>query len=575
MLHTLLIRNIALFEEAKLSFGPGFHVLTGETGAGKSLVVDAVNLLCGARADRDLIRTGSEKAYVEGTFSVHGQTKVKQWLLAQELNADETEEDLILSREINRAGRSTCRINGTAVSLNQFRELTRELIDLHGQHEHQSLLDESNHLGYLDLLGDEQHQSLLTQTGQAHITFKDAERRLIKARKLFAERVERQEILSIRSKELKDAKLIKGEEEELGRIRDRLRNADRILKILQEANTAISSSATSSDSALLLLNHALKQLEGIVSFDQVYLQLRDRLYSLYYELEELGFDLAKLQDQLEVDDYHLEAVETRLDFLRRLGRKYGRDSEAMLEVLQKTEEELATIETLDEDLANLEKETDRSFAQFISVSRLLSASRQTLALSVEQQIVHLLHQLNMANTRVNLAISQDESQGSVDGIDHLSILMAANIGEEMKPLSKIASGGEMSRIMLAMKSLTANKNAIPTMVFDEIDTGVSGATAGVIAKRMWDIARFRQVICVSHLHQVAVMANTHFRVSKAEDQGRTFTKVTRLNDEDRITEISSMLGDDSSKAASAGQHAKALLADAKDYQHQHPLMNGA
>ncbi len=562
MLDQLLIRNIALFEEAGIQFGTGLHVLTGETGAGKSLVVDAVNFLCGAKAERDIIRVGGEKAYVEGIFHVDGLPSVLDTL--NEMDIDLEDGQLILSREMSVKGRSVFRVNGMAVAAAVYQQLTSKLIDIHGQHEHQSLLHEQAHLRFLDMLGDDAHEKLKIKVKEAYLTYAASKKALSVAEKNLRERAERVDLLELRRKELSAAKLVPGEEEELQQEKTMLRNADKMLHSLKGMVQALSESQ-GEETAASLIRQAGQLMERIKDYHPDFIEMQARLDSLYYEVEELGHELNTRLRDLNLDENRLEAVETRLDALRKLQRKYGPTSEAMLLLLSEVENELKSYETLDEDMETLRKQLFNSEKEYKTLAIKLSDSRNRLALLYAKRIEGVLHELNMSGTRFLIQVDKDENQMNQDGMDKVSMLISANVGEDLKPISKIASGGELSRIMLAMKTMSAQKNEIPTMVFDEIDTGVSGKTAQVIAQKLWDIARFRQVICVTHLHQLAAMANSQFLVIKEEKDGRTNTSVVPLSQETRVEEIAKMLGDLDTQGDSGKNHAKVLLKDAQAY----------
>ncbi len=559
MLESLLIRNIALFEEARIDFGPGLHVLTGETGAGKSLVVDAVNFLCGAKTDKSLIRTGSEKAYVEGLFSLDNLPAVIDIL--QQFSYDIEDAQLVLSRELSSKGRSVYRINGIACTLTIYQELTSRLIDLHGQHEHQSLLQENKQRQFLDLIGDAYHTALLQATSQAYAELSAVKKEYETALAASRSRMDRVEILILRQKELKNARLESGEDERLQEERDMLRNAEKIAAAIREANEAIFE-ANDKQTALSLLDQAHTALDRISSYGKTYAEFSEKLQNLYYELEDIGRELSTHTRGIYQDDRRLEEVENRLDFLRKLQRKYGPTTQEMLETLTKTEEELEAFESLDDKLECLSKAVTEKEHAYHKAASALSQSRQALARQCACRIEEVLHELNMSSTRFYIRVDADLQAVQAEGYDRIVMMIAPNAGEEPMPLSLIASGGELSRVMLAMKTLSAEKNEVPTMVFDEIDTGVSGQTAMVLAKKLWSIARFRQVICVSHLHQLAAMASSQYQVSKQEVDGRTLTSVSLLDEEARVQEIAKMLGNIRSQGETSVHHARVLLEDA-------------
>ncbi len=569
MLEYLLIRNIALFEEAEIHFAAGLNVLTGETGAGKSLVVDAVSFLCGARIDRDILRTGSERAYVEGCFYVSEYQGVMDCLSEQALEPDEGR--LVISREYLISGRNVYRVGGVAVSAAMFRDLSSLLIDLHGQHEHQSLLQESRHMAYLDSFGNDQHSELLQQTKAVFQTLLETGRSYRQARDSMAAASERLSMLRSKKNELQSANLREGEEEELQQSRALLRNAKRITDALQEANMLLADPPDQEATALSLAKQALKALNQIADIDPQFALFSDRLSSAYYEIEELAHDLSRVMSEMDSDGESLAEVETRLDLLRKLRKKYNSSVDEMILDLQSIESEIAKIDKMDENLDHFRKQAELAEQKFRDCATRLSLRRAELAKVLETELENVLNELNMAGTRFSIQIRTDDKTPHADGMDQVRMMVSPNQGEDLKSLTKIASGGELSRLMLAMKALTAEKNEVPTMVFDEIDTGVSGKTAIVIARKMWDIARYRQVICVTHLHQLASMANVHLHVSKHSEEGRTQAEVKILDESQRTVEIANMLGDIATQGESSLQHAEVLLRDASAYRVLHPM----
>ena len=549
MLISLTIRNIALMDEMQVEFSTGLHVLTGETGAGKSILVDAISLLLGGRAQKELIRHGEEKARVEGVFDVTDCPAVRELLREQEL--DEGEE-LILAREITLAGRSSCRVNGAAMPLSQYQQFTALLMDIHGQHEHQSLMDEKRHLSFLDASGDEGHQQLLSQPQADFAAWRESRLHLEKLQKQSAQASERMELLRIRQKELKSAKLVPGEEDELARERDRFRNAEKIEGGLREAYEAV---YDGKDPAVEALRTAVNALSPIERLDDGYAQLRARLDGLYYEVEDAGLTLREMLNSLDSDPDRMEQVQARLDLIRRLSRKYGGATTGeMIEKLKEIEAELAAFESLDDDLDAAAKKEKALSAQYGKTAEQLTIARQALARKFEQEMEIQLNDLNMAGTKFRVTLPACPP-GPL-GRETAAFLIAPNRGEELQALSKIASGGELSRLMLAIKSVAAKREDVPSMIFDEIDTGISGRAAQVVGEKMAAIARERQVLCVTHLQQIAALADHHFLVEKFFDGERTRTRLTPLTGETRVNEIARMLGGDPD---SARVHAREML----------------
>ena len=549
MLQSLSIRNIALMDKMQVEFSTGLHVLTGETGAGKSILVDAVTLLLGGRAQKELIRRGEDKARVEGVFDVSDCEPVQKLLKEQEL--DEGNE-LILSREITLSGRSSCRVNGTLLPLTQYHQFTDLLMDIHGQHEHQSLMDDKKHLGFLDASGDDQHRALLEKTQADYTAWHDCRRELDRLQKQSAQAGERMELLRIRQQELKKARLVPGEEEELAKERDKYRNVEKIENGLREAFEQVYDGSDPAAEALRTAAAALQPIEGL---DEAYASLRARLDALYYEAEDVGLTLRDLLEKLDADPDRLEAVQSRLDLIRRLSRKYGGATTGeMVQKLKEIEKELSSFESIDDDLDALTKKEKTLGALYKKTAAMLSASRQELARKFEREMEVQLNDLNMAGTKFSVTLPPCPP-GPL-GNETAAFLIAPNRGEELQPLSKIASGGELSRLMLAIKSVAAKREGVPSMIFDEIDTGISGRAAQVVGEKMAAIARERQVLCVTHLQQIAALADHHYLVEKSFDGERTRTRLTPLTGEARVNEIARMLGGD---PESARVHAREML----------------
>ena len=549
MLLSLTIRNIALMDEMQVDFSSGLHVLTGETGAGKSILVDAVTLLLGGRAQKELIRHGEEKARVEGVFDLTDCPAALNLLKEQELDDGN---ELILSRDITVQGRSSCRVNGTLLPLSQYQQFTALLMDIHGQHEHQSLMDEKRHLGFLDASGDDAHRALLDKTRSDFEAWHACARSLEKLKKQSESASERMELLRIRQKELKNAKLVPGEEEELARERDRFRYAEKIENGLREAYDAVYNGADPAVEAIRTAVSALSPIEGL---DEAYASLRARLDEMYYEAEDIGLTLRDLLSSLDSDPDRAEAVQARLDLIRRLSRKYGGATTGeMAEKLKEIEKELAGFESLDDDLDALTRQEKTLHACYEKTAAELTAARQALARKFEQEMEIQLRDLNMAGTKFQVSLPPC-APGPL-GNETAAFQIAPNRGEEMQPLSKIASGGELSRLMLAIKSVAAKREGVPSMIFDEIDTGISGRAAQVVGEKMAAIARERQVLCVTHLQQIAALADHHYLVEKSFDGERTRTRLTPLTGEARVAEIARMLGGDPD---SARKHAREML----------------
>lgn len=558
MILNLRIHDLALIASLNMEFQQGLHVMTGETGAGKSIVVDAVNLVLGGRADRDLIRTGKEKAWVEATFDISDNLQVQEMLNRQELEAEG--HVLTLYREISRSGRNLCRVCGVAMPVSFLKELAALLMDVHGQHEHQFLMDPTIHLAFLDRAGDENHERLLSQVADAQSAFLANHRQYAHLVRENEQKHYRMNELKQSLEELKKAGLKPGEEAALTQERDRFRHAEKIIAAVQTAYGAV---AAGEDNASLLtrLKTATDALKGLTEIGEPYTSLASRCESTYYELQEIGYDLAGMAESSDFNPHRAEQVENRLDLIHRLERKYGDTIEAVLHRQEEMQEEFDRFSSMDQQVAEMGREHKRLLAEYRTLARQLTASRHALASLFEQQMMQQLQDLGMEKTRFSVAFLEREKQlmPQPNGDDQVEFMISPNPGEPLKPLAKIASGGELSRLMLAMKSLEAEKGGVGCMVFDEIDTGISGRMAQVVAEKMAAIARSRQVICVTHLPQIAAMADHQFLVEKSVAEDRTSTNVRMLSREERINEVARMLGGGTETLDSAKSHAATML----------------
>ena len=569
MLLQLSIHHLALINDMTIDFEPGMNVMTGETGAGKSIVVDAVNLVLGERADRDLITNGEMKARVEAVFDIADNEKVKSLLNELALTGDD--DVASISRELTSSGRNICRINGTIVPLQTLRQVSAQLLDIHGQHEHQLLLDSKNHIGYLDEYAADEIQPLLEQNQHAYTTWKQAAQKLSRLRKSVAEREQRIDMLRFQLEELRNAHLTAGEEEDLERQKVFYRNAGKIMAAFDESCALLSDGIDGGSSAVDMLRDGVRALEPVASLDARYETVYARLDGLCYEVEDATRDLRDLREDMDYDGEEAERVESRLDLLRRLNRKYGASTQDMLRYQDKIEAELGELEDSDEAAEKLEKEYRQQTHILEEISMKLTHAREEAARRFEKAIVEQLRELGMKNARLSMAFAPLEEgerirdRFSALGTDRIEMMFCANLGQPLKPLARVASGGELSRIMLALKNLSAQKPGIPrSMVFDEIDTGISGRMAQVVAEKMSQIGDHHQVICVTHLPQIAAMADAQHLVCKYDENGATRTEVTRLNDAQRAQEIARMVGGAACESESSVRHAAVMLAEAKE-----------
>ena len=532
MLELLHIENIAIIEAADIEFAPGFNALTGETGAGKSIVIDSLSAVLGQRTSRELIRTGAEKAFVSAAFSGMAPELTEE--LGIQPEADGT---LLLQREIQTDGKNVCRINGRPVTVSQLRALGTRLLNIHGQHDGQQLLDEEQHIVYLDSFG--RVESLAITYAEKYKNFTDIRRQIGALQMDEAEKARRVDTLQYQIEELRRAKLTPGEEEELTARRGMLRNAEKFLDAVAGADYALNGD-DSGGGALSALRQAQDALGGVRHLDDAFGQLYERLGEAYSEVYDIAATVEDKRGELDVSPGELDRVESRMDLLYRLKKKYGATVEDMLDYQARCEAELAQIEDAGDTLARLEQALSKAEKEARQAAQALSDARKAAAEQLTSQILAELQQLDMG--KIRFAVDFAEKPLDSDGMDTVRFLMSANVGEELRPIHKIASGGELARIMLAMKNVLSEQDHVGTMVFDEVDTGVSGRAAQKVAEKMARISRRKQVLCVTHLPQLAAMADTHFSVEKGERGGRTYTEVRRLDREQRRQELARLTG---------------------------------
>lgn len=532
MLELLHIENIAIIEAADIEFAPGFNALTGETGAGKSIVIDSLSAVLGQRTSRELIRTGAEKAFVSAAFSGMAPELTEE--LGIQPEADGT---LLLQREIQTDGKNVCRVNGRPVTVGQLRALGARLLNIHGQHDGQQLLDEEQHIVYLDSFG--RVESLAITYAEKYKNFTDIRRQIGTLQMDEAEKARRVDTLQYQIEELRRAKLTPGEEEELTARRGMLRNAEKFLDAVAGADYALNGD-DSGGGALSALRQAQDALGGVRHLDDAFGQLYERLGEAYSEVYDIAATVEDKRGELDVSPGELDRVESRMDLLYRLKKKYGATVEDMLDYQARCEAELAQIEDAGDTLARLEQALSKAEKEARQAAQALSDARKAAADRLTAQILTELQQLDMG--KIRFAVDFAEKPLDSDGMDTVRFLMSANVGEELRPIHKIASGGELARIMLAMKNVLSEQDHVGTMVFDEVDTGVSGRAAQKVAEKMARISRRKQVLCVTHLPQLAAMADTHFSVEKGERNGRTYTEVRRLDREQRRRELARLTG---------------------------------
>ena len=554
MLQLLHIENIAVIEEADITFDAGFNALTGETGAGKSIVIDAMGAVLGQRTSRDLIRTGAAKAFVSAVF-----TGVPALPALEESGIQPEDNELLLQREIYADGKNVCRVSGRPVTVAQLRKIGNSLLNIHGQHDGQQLLDEEQHGAYLDSFGKVDKE---LEAYTACYEAMEATRRKLKSLQMDeAEKERRVDSLNFQINELERANLKPGEEEALLQRRNLLRNSEKFMSAIQGAVWSLTG-GDEGGGAVSELREASGALSGVKHLDDQFGELSGRLENLYSEAYDVAETLRDLADSFDFSPQELDELESRADQLYRLKKKYGPTVEDMIDYLEKRKEELDQITFAADTSARLEKNLEKERQKTLKAAGVLSDARKTAAKALESRIQDELRQLDMP--KVQFLICFEEKEPDASGVDVVRFLMSANVGEEPRPINKVASGGELARIMLALKNVLAENELIGTLVFDEVDTGVSGRAAQKVAAKLAQVSRRKQVLCVTHLPQLAAMADTHFSVEKGERKGRTYTQVVRLDREQRKGELARLTGGERVTAAMLAG-AEELLAGAEEY----------
>ena len=531
MLSLLHIENIAVIECADISFDAGFNVLTGETGAGKSIVIDAISAILGERAYRDMVRTGTNKASVRGVFT---DVPNLPWF---EDNGVPFDPEVVIHREIYLDGKNVCRVNGTLVTVSILRQLGIQLINIHGQHDSASLFNEENHLIFLDAFGENEE---LRNAYTTHFEAVSKLRREIQRMSMDeGEKLRRMETLRYQIEEISKANLHVGEDDQLEERRKILQNAE---KLSDGMNTAVSClyGGDDTDGAASLLAEAERELARLSRYTDAYAALHERVADLMYQVQDAAEELRDARDDLSYSTEELEQVESRLDTIHRLRRKYGASCQDILDYLERAKTELDEIEFADDTIDRLKKKLTKAEKEAVESALLLRKNRREAAERMSKRILSELAQLDMP--KVMFVCNFEETELTASGMDSVSFYMSANAGEALKPLSKVASGGELARIMLAMKNVLAEKDQIATLIFDEVDTGVSGRAAQKVAEKLRSVAKNKQVLCVTHLPQLAALASTHLLIAKQERDGRTYTSVTPLDLEGRKRELARIIG---------------------------------
>ena len=531
MLSLLHIENIAVIERSDISFDPGFNVLTGETGAGKSIIIDAISAILGERAYRDMIRTGANKASVRAVFT---DVPEFEWFSQNGVDYDP---ETIIQREIYLDGKNICRVNGTLVTVSILRKLGIQLINIHGQHDSASLFDEANHLRFLDDFAE--NSDIRQQYAEKFCAVELIRREIDRLNMDESEKLRRMETLRYQIAEIERAALEPGEDEVLEARRKVLQNAEKISDAMNDAVENLYGN-DDSDGAASMLMSAERALARIAKYDDSIAALHEKVADLMYQVQDAAEEARDARDELSYSAGELDEIESRLDVIHKLRRKYGATCEDILGFLAQAKKDLDEIEFADDMLERLKKKLAKAEKEAWDAAHILRDNRKKASVVLSQRILTELAQLDMP--RVQFSCAFTELELTVNGADAVAFYMSANTGEALKPMSKVASGGELARIMLAMKNVLAEQDRVSTLVFDEVDTGVSGRAAQKVAEKLRSVARNKQVLCVTHLPQIAALGDTHMLIAKSERDGRAFTTVTPLDIEGRKQELARIIG---------------------------------
>jgi DNA repair protein RecN (Recombination protein N) len=558
MLQSLYLENIALIEKLGIELFPGFNVLTGETGAGKSIIIDAVNFVLGERTSRDLIRNGASKAKVDAVFSLNEGDRVYEVL---DKLGIEAENEIILSRELSTSGRNSCRINGTLVPVAMLKSVSDTLADIHGQHEHQALLDPENHIGYLDAFCHSDSFPLIEKIDNIVSEYVALTLKRNSGFSSESEREREMDMLRYQIDEISSAGLETDEEEKLNAEKTVLLNAERIRTALESAHAALSGGEDGS--ALSLIDEARRSLKDIAALNGEYEEFANRLEELYYTAEDISFSIRDSSENVDMNMQRLEEIEQRLKLISDLKRKYGRSAEEVINFGVEAQNRLNELENAEALAAEMDKKLNKLKAEYNAETDKLTLVRKNACEKLKQSVLNELSDLGMSKAKFDVLLTnQSSGEPRKNGRETAEFMLSANPGEPLKPLEKVASGGELSRIMLCFKTIFADNDRIPTLIFDEIDTGISGRTAAVVGEKMLGIAKKHQVICVTHLAQIAALADAHLMVRKYDDGEKTFVETRQLNEEEKVSRIANMM-DGESDSPSAVLHAKELIARAE------------
>ena len=551
MLRLLHIENIAVIEQADILFEDGFNVMTGETGAGKSIVIDAISAILGERAYRDMIRTGMNKASVRAVFD---RVPKLDWFSENDIPY---EDEITVQREIFLDGKNLCKVNGLPVSVSVLKKLGLQLINIHGQHDSAALFDENYHLSFLDDYAC--NEQLLEEYGEKYRAMQSLKHEIEHLSMDEGEKLRRMETLKYQIDEISRAELTIGEDEALESKRKLAQNAEKLADGLQDAALGLDGD-DDTEGAAAMLAQAERALSKIARFDESLSQIHDLVADLMYQAQDAAEQVKDRIYSLSYSADELERIEERLDTIHRLRRKYGATCEDILAYLERAKKELDEIEFADERMEQLQRKLQKAEQEACAMAQRLREARKQASVTLTERVLKELSDLDMK--KVQFACQFTETELSQNGADAVAFYMSANLGEALKPLNKVASGGELARIMLAMKNVLAERDHVPTLIFDEVDTGVSGRAAQHVAEKLRAVSKNKQVLCVTHLPQLAALADTHFLIEKSEHDGRTFTAVTPLDFEGRKRELARIIGGSSITETTLQSAAEMLSAQA-------------
>ncbi|MBR3971825.1 MAG: DNA repair protein RecN [Ruminococcus sp.] len=535
MLTELFIENIAVIEKTNIEFTKGFNVLTGETGAGKSIVIDAISAVLGRRTSRELVRTGAQSAFVSATFEDIGDS-AKETL--SDLGYTLEDDKLILEREFTLSGKNNCRVNGRPAAVSVLRDVGKFLINIHGQHESYELMSPDLHIGYIDALGG--HNELLEDYRKSYTEYKEVVRILSAKETSDRDRARRADLLRFQIDEIESAEITVGEQEALLEERVLLANSQRLRELFSTAYYCLSGDNSDMPSGLSLVSDASDNISSAASLVSSAEELSQRLSECYYELQDIVSEISSQTDSLEDDPQRLDEIETRLDLINKICKKYGDTEADVLSYLDEIKLELDAIERFEEDREKLFIKKDELYNEAFSKATVLSRKRREVSDYFSKSVAEEMKLLDMPSASVEVA--QKEIPLSDNGIDEIEFLVSTNAGEPVKPVAKVASGGELSRMMLSIKNVLSKSDPTDTLIFDEVDSGISGSAARRVGDALKRVSVNTQALCVTHLPQIAALANSHFLIRKSESEGRTYTQVTHLDNEGRVDELARIIG---------------------------------